>query len=110
MRPASPLRSFVLLSLLAAGVAACGDDESDAADTDVDTVADIRSDAEGSADSGNDTTADAPEPLPELFAGHVTRTWVDSTRDRTLTVEIWYPTTQAPSSPLPLTAIRPLLL
>jgi predicted dienelactone hydrolase len=101
MRPASPLRSFLLLSLLAAGVAACGDDESDAADTDVDTVADVRSDAEGSADSGNDTTADAPEPLPELFAGHVTRTWVDSTRDRTLTVEIWYPTTQAPSSPLP---------
>ncbi|MBU6159817.1 MAG: dienelactone hydrolase family protein [Myxococcales bacterium] len=101
MRPASPLRSFVLLSLLAAGVAACGDDESGAADTDVDTVADVRSDAEGSADSENDTTADAPEPLPELFAGHVTRTWVDSTRDRTLTVEIWYPTTQAPSSPLP---------
>jgi len=101
MRPASPLRSFTLLSLVSVGAAACGDDESDAATADVDTVADVRSDTEGSADSGNDTTADTPSPLPELFAGHATRTWVDSTRDRALTVEIWYPTTQAPSSPLP---------
>jgi len=101
MRPASPLRSFTLLSLVAVAVAACGDDEAATTGTDAGTVADVRSDTEGLADSGNDTAADALEPLPELFAGHVTRTWVDGTRDRTLTVEIWYPTTQAPSSPLP---------
>jgi predicted dienelactone hydrolase len=100
MFAASPFRSHALLSILAVGVAACGDDDTAETDTGADAVADVGTDTEGSADAG-DTTTDVEEPLPELFAGHVTRTWVDSSRVRTLTVEIWYPTTQAPASPLP---------
>ena len=65
MRPASPLRSFALLSIVAVGVAACGDGEPAETGAGVDAVADVQTDAADSADAGNDTAADALEPLPE---------------------------------------------
>ena len=101
MFAASTCRSVALLSLFVASAIACGDENPAEPNAGTDATADVEAGPDSSADASSDTMIDAGEPLPELFAGHVTRTWVDTARDRTLTVEIWYPTQQAPTSPLP---------